>query len=222
MHNNHPKLAASILSADFLTLGNQIQQLEASGVDWLHVDVMDGHFVPNLTMGPLIVEACRRKSQLPIDVHLMVTEPESLLESFAKAGADHLTVHVEACADPSKTIARIKAFRVKAGISLKPETATDRIMPFLGQVDGILVMTVQPGFSGQIFMPETVEKISTLRASLEKLGSSAWLAVDGGINPVTLPDARRAGADVFVSGSAIFTHPGGIQGGVHALRDALN
>jgi len=221
MNKDQPILAASILSADFLKLGDQVRQVQDSGVDWLHIDVMDGHFVPNLTMGPFIVEACRRTSQLPIDVHLMVTEPDFLLEAFVRAGADHLTVHVEACADLPATINKIKALKVKAGVTLNPETPFSHIFPFLDQVDGVLVMTVHPGYSGQQFMPGTVEKISAIRNHLDRIRSSAWLAVDGGINPATLPETRRAGADVFISASTIFKNPGGIKKGVRSLRDAL-
>lgn len=213
-----PVLAPSILSADFARLGEEIETCRAAGADWIHVDVMDGHFVPNLTMGPVVVEACRRVTDLPLDVHLMIEHPERLLEAFARAGASILTVHVETCPDLPATLERIHALGCQAGITLNPATPVESILPFLPLADLVLVMSVHPGYSGQAFMPDMLEKVSVLRARLDGIGSSAWLEIDGGISVETLPRARAAGADAFVAGSAIFGHPQGTAAGVRALK----
>lgn len=214
------KIAPSILSADFLHLEDQIRACESAGADWIHVDVMDGHFVPNLTMGPFIVEACKRATRLPLDVHLMVERPEALLEDFAKAGADHLTVHVETCPHLDRTLQAIKSLGCKAGVTLNPGTAAVAIEPVLPIADLVLVMSVNPGFSGQAFIPETVSKVAHIRAKLDAIGSAAWLEVDGGITAETLPHMRAAGATAFVSASAVFKHPQGIAAGIGVLRSA--
>ena len=213
-------VAPSILSADFLHLQDQINACEAAGADWIHVDVMDGHFVPNLTMGPLVVEACRRATKLPLDVHLMIEQPERLLEDFARAGADHLTVHVETCPHLHRTMQQIKGLGLKAGVVLNPGTPAVAIEPVLPLADLVLVMSVNPGFSGQAFIPEAASKVAEIRGRLDSLGSQAWLEVDGGIAAETLPKMQKAGANVFVAGSAIFGHPQGIAGGVRTLREA--
>lgn len=213
-------IAPSIIAADFTRLADEIAACEAAGVDWLHVDVMDGHFVPQITIGPLFVEACKRATKLPLDVHLMISNPDQYLEVFAKAGADHLTVHVETCPDLVKTIQKIKSLGCKAGVTLNPLTpasALDSALPF---VDLVLVMSVTPGFSGQSFMPEMIGKVEEIRTKLNSLRSTAFLEVDGGINVSTLPLMRRAGADVFVAGTAAFKHPQGVAGGVRALRES--
>jgi ribulose-phosphate 3-epimerase len=215
-------IAPSILSADFLRLGEQIAACEAAGADWIHIDVMDGHFVPNLTMGPVIVEACRRATKLPLDVHLMIEQPERLLKAFRDAGADHLTVHVETCPNLADTLEQIKGLGVKAGVVLNPGTEVMEIEPFLPQADLVLVMSVNPGYSGQAFMPETISKVVEIRKRLDTLGSQAWLEVDGGIAAETLPKMEAAGASAFVAASAIFGHPGGIAAGIEALRMAGN
>ena len=214
-------IAPSILSADFLRLGEQIAACEQAGADWIHVDVMDGHFVPNLTMGPVVVEACRRATKLPLDVHLMVEKPESLLEAFAKAGASHLTVHVETCPNLAHTIERIKSLGCLAGVSLNPETPASKITAVLPLVDLVLVMSVNPGYSGQVFMPEVKPKITEIRDQLDASGSEAWLEVDGGLSAQTLTEVREAGADAFVAAHAIFNHPDGIAAGISALRKKL-
>ena len=190
-------IAPSIIAADFTRLADEIAACEAAGVDWLHVDVMDGHFVPQITIGPLFVEACKRATKLPLDVHLMISNPDQYLEVFSRAGADHLTVHVETCPDLVKTIQKIKSLGCKAGVTLNPLTpasALDSALPF---VDLVLVMSVTPGFSGQSFMPEMIGKVEEIRTKLNSLRSTAFLEVDGGINVSTLPLMRRAGADVL-------------------------
>ncbi len=214
-------LAASILSADFTRLGEQIAEAEAAGADWVHVDVMDWHFVPNLTMGPFIVEACRRATNMPLNVHLMVDQPETMLEAFAQAGASHIIVHVETCPQIASTLKRIKALGCQAGVTLTPATPESTLEPALPLADLVLVMTVHPGYSGQEFEPEVVPKIARVRRQLNELGSPARLEVDGGISAHTIQQVRDAGADTFVTASAIFKYPQGIAAGVRALRDAL-
>lgn len=214
-------LAPSILSADFTRLGADLAACEAAGADWIHVDVMDGRFVPNLTMGPVIVEACRRATKLPLDVHLMIEEPERHIEAFAKAGASHITVHVETCPHLHRTLQQIKSLGCKAGVTLNPSTPASAIEPVLHLADIVLVLTVNPGFSGQKFIPEVLPKIVTLRRKMDEIGSTARLEVDGGLSSATLPQVRKAGADVFVSGSFLFQHPQGIEGGIRELRECV-
>jgi ribulose-phosphate 3-epimerase len=214
-------IAPSIVAADYLRLREDIAACESAGADWLHVDVMDGHFVPNLTMGPFLVETFRRATRLPLDVHLMIESPERYLEAFAHAGASHLTVHVETCPDLQGILKRIKALGCAAGVTLNPATPVQSIEAALPLADLVLVMSVNPGYSGQAFMPEVVRKAAEVRRMLDELGSSAWLEVDGGISADTLPDMQKAGATAFVAGNAIFEHPQGIEAGIHALRSAL-
>ncbi len=180
-------IAPSILSSDFLHLGDVLQTCKSAGADWIHVDVMDGQFVPNLTMGPFIVRHCRRGTDLPIDVHLMIEKPEKLLGAFAEAGASHLTVHVETCPHLHRTIEDIKSLGCQAGVTLNPGTPAASIFPILPFVDLVLVMSVDPGFSGGTYIPEMVGKVAEIRRKLDEIGSSAWLEVDGGISPETLP-----------------------------------
>ncbi len=214
-------IAPSILSADFTRLGADLAACAAADADWIHVDVMDGRFVPNLTMGPVIVEACHRATKLPLDVHLMIEEPERHIEAFAKAGASHITVHVETCPHLHRTIQQIKSLGCKAGVTLNPSTPASAIEPVLPLVDLVLVLTVNPGFSGQRFLPEVLPKIAELRRALDTIGSSAWLEVDGGLSSATLPQVQKAGANVFVSGSSIFQHPEGIAAGIRELRECV-
>lgn len=214
-------ISPSILSADFTHLGEQLAACESSGADWLHVDVMDGHFVPNITMGPFIVEWCRKASRLPLDVHLMIEKPERYIDAFAKAGASGLTVHIETCPDMHDTLKQIKSAGCWAGIVLNPATPASAIEPYLAAADLILVMSVNPGYSGQRFMTGTVAKVAEIRKKLDAIGSPAWLEVDGGIDVNTLPKMKEAGATAFVAATAIFKNPNGIDGGVKALRDLL-
>jgi len=214
-------LAPSILSADFTHLGADLAACEAAGADWIHVDVMDGHFVPNMTLGPLVVAACRRATSLPLDVHLMIEKPENMLEAFAQAGASRLTVHVETCPHLHRTIQQIQALGVKAGVTLNPSTPLVMIKEVLVYVDLVLIMTVNPGFGGQKFIPEMLSKVSETRRALDELGSQAWLEVDGGVSEKTIPDLLKAGANAFVAGNAIFNHPQGLTAGVESLQAVL-
>ena len=217
-------IAPSILSADFTRLGEEIASCEAAGADWLHVDVMDGHFVPNITMGPFIVEACRRVTKLPLDVHLMIERPERHLEAFANAGASRLNVHVEACPHLPDTLQQIKSLGCEAGVALNPDTPVGEIKAVLFEADSVLVMSVYPGFSGQEFIPETVDKVADIRKRLDELGAKAastWIEVDGGINLENAQQVRDAGATVFVAATAVFKHPQGTEVGVRTLRNAI-
>lgn len=215
-------LAPSILSADFLRLGEQIAEVEAAGADWIHIDVMDGHFVPNLTMGPFIVEHCRRATRLPLDVHLMVTEPARFVNDFVRAGANSLTVHVETNDSLLPTLQLIRRLGCRAGISLSPATPAEAVYPYLSLVDLILVMSVEPGYAGQEFMPQVLPKIEAIRRMLDLTDSFAWLQVDGGLTTETAPLVKAAGANVFVAAHAIFRHPNGITAGIQALRRCLS
>ena len=215
-----PLFAPSIVSADLTRLGEQIHTAFAAGADWLHIDVMDGHFVPNMTLGTAIVAAVRRATDHPLDVHLMVERPEPLLEAFARAGADILTVHVEATPHIHRALQQIHALGCKAGVALNPGTPPEAVFPVLHLADLVLVMSVNPGFSGQAFLPEVLPKVRTLRARLDEQHPEAHLEIDGGINAKTLPLAQAAGANVFVAASAIFRHPEGIAAGLTALQKA--
>ena len=219
--SHHFIIAPSILSADFTRLGADLAACEAAGADWIHVDVMDGGFVPNLTMGPVLVEACRRATKLPLDVHLMIEQPERHIEAFARAGASHITVHVETCPHLHRTLQQIKSLGCKAGVTLNPGTPAVMIEPVLHLADLVLVLSVNPGFGGQEFLPEVLPKIASLRKSLDALGSSAPLEVDGGLSSRTLPGVQKAGADAFVSGTSVFKHPQGIAAGIRELRESV-
>jgi ribulose-phosphate 3-epimerase len=198
------KIAPSILSANFAELGKEIKDVENGGADYIHIDVMDGHFVPNITMGPMVVKAIRPLTELPLDVHLMIENADQYIEAFADAGADYITVHVEAAPHLHRTIQLIKSKGVKAGVVLNPATPADWIKPILQDIDMVLLMTVNPGFGGQSFIPSVVPKIKQIRSWADEVNPSLEIEVDGGIKPETAAICAEAGADVFVAGSAIY------------------
>jgi len=204
MNRREPRIAPSILSADFALLAAELASVEAGGADWIHVDVMDGRFVPNITLGPMIVEAVRRSTSLPLDVHLMIVEPERYVSDFARAGAATIGIHVETCPHLHRGLAQIREAGARASVVLNPSTPASSVEPVLGDVDQVLVMTVNPGFGGQKFIPSMLSKIETLRRWIDERGLDVSLEVDGGIGPETIALAARAGADVFVAGSAVF------------------
>lgn len=198
------KIAPSILSADFTRLGEEIRKVVDAGADYIHVDVMDGHYVPNITVGPMVVKAASRVTALPLDVHLMISNPDDFIEAFAKAGADILTVHAEAATHLHRTIQFIRKQGVRAAVALNPATPLDVLEYVLGQLDVVLLMTVNPGFEAQAFIPEVVPKIRKLKRMVLERGLNVEIEVDGGIGPDTIAQVSAAGADVFVAGSAIF------------------
>ena len=202
-----PRIAPSLLAADFGRLAEEVHAVENAGADWIHLDVMDGHFVPNLSMGPAIVAAVRRATALPLDVHLMVERPDRFIAAFAAAGAATLAVQIEACPEPQRTLSQIRAAGLKTCVAISPETPAEVLAPYWGQLDQVLVMTVQPGFGGQAFLASTLPKIEQLRATIDRLGAPIALEVDGGIAAGSMGRAARAGADVFVAGTAIFGAP---------------
>ncbi|HZU05198.1 MAG TPA: ribulose-phosphate 3-epimerase [Chloroflexota bacterium] len=214
------RIAPSILSADFGHLADQVQAAEAGGADYIHIDVMDGLFVPNITMGPLVVEAVRRATRLPLDVHLMIQAPERYLEAFVAAGASILTIHAEACTHLQQALARIRALGARAGLALCPATPLAVVEEVHEDLDLLLVMTVNPGFGGQRLIPATVGKVRRARALLERLAAPVELEVDGGINPETAPAVVAAGAETLVAGSAVFSAPGSVAENIAALRAA--
>ena len=197
-------LAPSLLSADFVRLAEEIARVEAAGADWLHLDIMDGHFVPNLTFGPPVVAAIRKISKLPLDVHLMVSNPAALVEQFAEAGANYLTVHVETEPHLHRLVNRIRELGVKPAVTLNPATSVDLLDEILSEVDMVLVMSVNPGFGGQKFIPASLDKIRRLRQKMNRLDRQVLIEVDGGVNQVTAPQLIEAGVDVLVAGSAVF------------------
>jgi ribulose-phosphate 3-epimerase len=211
-------IVPSILSADFSRLGEQVQAAEAGGADRIQVDVMDGRFVPNITVGPLIVEAVRRHCTLPLEVHLMIVEPERYLGDFATAGADLIIVHQEASPHLHRTVEQIKALGKRVGVAINPATPLAMVQEILGDVDLVLCMTVDPGFGGQEFIASMLPKIERLRAMIEQHAAHCDLEVDGGISAETAPLAVRAGATVLVAGSAVYGHAAGVAAGIGALR----
>ena len=219
--NKPVRMAPSILAADFTRLGEQVREAEAAGADRIHVDVMDGHFVPNISMGPLVVEALRKITRLPLETHLMISNPDQDLEAFAKAGSTSLLVHVEGNNHLHRTIQSIRGLGLPAGVVLNPATPTWSIEEVIDMVDLVLVMTVNPGFGGQQYLPETEGKIRSLRRLLDQRDRFVELEVDGGITAASAPRAVAAGARVLVAGSSIFGHAGGIAAGLDALVNSV-
>jgi ribulose-phosphate 3-epimerase len=216
-----PKFAPSILSADFARLAEAVLAVERAGADWIHVDVMDGHFVPNLTFGPKMVADLRKSTRLPLDVHLMIERPEDWVDRYADAGATYLTIHVEASRDVPGALAAIRARGVRAGLTLNPETPVDAVMPHLALLDLALVMSVHPGFGGQKFIEGALGKVKAIREALDASHLSAELEVDGGIKPENAARVAAAGATVLVAGSAIFEDPDGPVAALRKFRHAI-
>lgn len=221
MNITHPMMIVpSILSANFTELGAEIKAVEAAGADLIHVDVMDGHFVPNITIGPLVVEAVRKITTLPLDVHLMITNPDQHLESFAAAGADWITVHVESCTHLHRTICRIKELGKKAGAVLNPATPLSTLDYIIDEVDLVMLMSVNPGFGGQSFIPSTIAKIRQLKQMIDQRNLNVAIEIDGGVSPATIQGVAEAGANVFVAGSAVFGRNDYVKA-ISALRLAI-
>ena len=218
---NQIKISPSILSADFTRLAEQVREAEEAGVDYIHVDVMDGHFVPNITIGPMIVKALRPVTKLPLDVHLMIENPELYIEDFSKAGADIITVHQEATPHLHSTIQQIHDLGLRAGVSINPSTSVSTLDEIICEVDLVLVMSVNPGFGGQSYINSCTSKIRKVRAMLDDCGSSADLEVDGGVNVDTVKEVIGAGANAFVAGSAIFNDKSSVAENVSALREKI-
>ena len=203
------KISPSILSADFSRLGNEIKNLENANADLIHIDVMDGHFVPNITIGPEVIKKLRKYTSLPFDVHLMISPVDNFIKDFADAGADIITIHPEATDDLLNSIKKIKSLNKKAGVSLNPETSIDKVLPVLDSIDLVLIMSVNPGFGGQKFIAETLEKVKILRKKIDTKKLKTQIEIDGGINFENSKTAKKAGVDILVSGTTIFKENGG-------------
>jgi len=213
------KISPSILSADFSKLGNEIENLEKAKADLIHIDVMDGHFVPNITIGPDVISQLRKYTSLPFDVHLMISPVHDFIKNFAEAGADIITIHPEATDDLVSSIKKIKSFNKKAGISLNPETSIEKVSPFLNLIDLVLIMSVNPGFGGQKFIPETLEKVKILRKEIDSKKLKTQIEIDGGINIENSKIAIKAGVDIIVSGTTVFKENGGdLKKNIQLLR----
>lgn len=211
------KIAPSILSADFSRLGEQVREADRAGADWIHVDVMDGHYVPNITIGPLVVKALRKVTEKPLDTHLMITDPGLFIPRFAEAGSDYLTVHIETCPDPRKIFDLIRKHQVKVGLTLNPPTPFSAVEPYLSEVDLFLVMTVNPGFGAQAFIPEMVDKIERAAQLKREKGLGFDIEVDGGVSQDTIGRVAKAGGEVMVAGNAVFGK-GSIDENIRNLR----
>ena len=213
------KISPSILSADFSKLGNEIQDLEKAGADFIHIDVMDGHFVPNITIGPEVINKLRKYTSLPFDVHLMISPVHDFIKNFAEAGADIITIHPEATKDLTDSIKKIKSYNKKAGVSLNPETPVDKVLPILNLIDLVLIMSVNPGFGGQKFMKETLEKVKILRKEIDSKKLKTQIEIDGGINFDNAKMAIEAGVNILVSGTTIFKeNKGNLKKNIQLLR----
>jgi ribulose-phosphate 3-epimerase len=212
-------IAPSLLAADFSDLRGQIALAEQGGADWIHLDIMDGHFVPNLTIGPLVIRSIRHVTTLPFDTHLMITNPDDYLEMFRSAGADHLTVHFEACRSLNRTVRRIKELGAKAGVSVNPATPVSVLKDTIPDVDLVLLMSVNPGFGGQTFLPQSLERLRELTDMIRQINPDVYLEVDGGIDADTAGPVVEAGANVLVAGSFIY-RTGDVQGAIRRLREA--
>ncbi len=217
---NMTYLAPSILSADFSNLSQQIRMTEMGGADWIHCDVMDGHFVPNITIGPVIVKAVRKTTKLPVDVHLMIENPDKYLEAFAEAGANYISVHVEEVVHLNRTVNRIKELGCKAGVVINPATPVSALTDIAEYIDLLLIMTVNPGFGGQNFIPNSIRRIEEAVILRSKLNANFLIEIDGGVNSKTIVKAKKAGADIFVAGSAIF-HSDNITASTAELRNLI-
>ena len=213
------KISPSILSADFSNLGREIQNLERAKADLIHIDVMDGHFVPNITIGPEVINKLRKYTSLPFDVHLMISPVHDFIKNFADAGADIITIHPEATNDLVSSIKKIKSYNKKVGVSLNPKTSVDKVLPILSLIDLVLIMSVNPGFSGQKFMEETLEKVKVLRKEIDTKKFKTQIEIDGGINFENAKMAKKAGVNILVSGTTIFKENGGnLKKNIHLLR----
>ena len=213
-------VSPSMLAADFARLGDELRAIDAGGADMVHLDVMDAHFVPNLTIGPALIASLRKHSQIPFDVHLMITDPLRYIDAFVKAGADHITFHVEAGSDVAATIKAIHDAGISAGLTLKPGTPVDTLLPYVNDVEMFLVMTVEPGFGGQKFMADQLEKVRILHRELKKAGRSAHIQVDGGLDGTNVRDAASAGANCIVAGTSVFRSKDGIPAAIAGLHEA--
>lgn len=222
MKESRVRLAPSILSADFSRLGDQVKEVTRAGADYIHIDVMDGHFVPNITVGVPVVAALRPWTNLPLDVHLMIAQPEKYIFQFAKAGADILTVHVEVCPHLHRVVQEIKDLGIKAGVALNPATPLDLVDEILTSVDLVLIMTVNPGFGGQAFIPQMLDKISRLRRTLDQEGLDVELEVDGGITAEIAPKVVSAGARVLVAGASVFNAGESIEAALRRIKEAVH